>query len=119
MLLNILRSFEEDILLGNSYTEYTLNRGITATISYGGIIKGKGRGLGEGTRTGSRWSCTGLRACPAASCELSSRNCVFLPYPLEPGSVQEITGLDYSDPDDDDPQVAVMKSCYKANIPVR
>ena len=42
----------------------------------------------------------------------------FYPTPLEVSSVQEITGLDCSDPDDDDPLVTVMKSCYKANIPI-
>ena len=42
----------------------------------------------------------------------------FYPTPLEAGPAQEITGLDYSDRDDDDPQVTIMKSCYKANIPI-
>ena len=42
----------------------------------------------------------------------------FYPTPLEASSVQEVTGLDCSDPDDDDPLVTVMKSCYKANIPI-
>ena len=42
----------------------------------------------------------------------------FYPTPLEASSVQKITGLDCNDPDDDDPLVTIMKSCYKANIPI-
>ena len=42
----------------------------------------------------------------------------FYPTPLEAGPAQEVTGLEYSDPADDDPLLTIMKSCYKANIPI-
>ena len=40
------------------------------------------------------------------------------PTPLEASSLREIKVLEYDDPDDEDPILTVMKSCYKANIPI-
>ena len=42
----------------------------------------------------------------------------FYPTPLEASSLQEINVLEHDDPDDEDPLLTAMKSCYKANIPI-
>ena len=42
----------------------------------------------------------------------------FYPTPLEASSEQEVTGVECNDPKDEDPLLTVMKSCYKANIPI-
>ena len=42
----------------------------------------------------------------------------FYPTPLEANSLQEITGFECNDPDDKDPLLTGMKSCYKGNIPI-
>ena len=50
--------------------------------------------------------------------EHSGGTVYFYPTPLEASTLKEIDLLEYDDPDDEDPMLTVMKSCYKAPSPI-